>query len=171
MPTRRLSRAPTTERTFRDTSGCSMQWAWKSRREMNTISVSAMAMAEAGYGPPSKTGSSATDSPSVLTASTCSRPLRDVLKMRILPRAMMCKPLHGSPSEKSSSPALNSLRKERAASCCTSVGERLEKSGVFSRTEARSMRCAVTRAFYQPAGQTNQMPGCDTELACGTRCK
>lgn len=47
--------------------------------------VSLMATAEAGYGPPSNTGSSATDSPGTFTARTCSRPLTDVLKVLILP--------------------------------------------------------------------------------------
>ncbi len=39
-----------------------------------------MATPEAGYGPPSNTGTSATDSPATLTASTCSRPLAEALE-------------------------------------------------------------------------------------------
>ena len=67
--------------------------------------------------------------------------------MRTLPCAMMCNPLHGSPSEKSNSPVLNSLRTVRAASIFNSVGVRLDKSAVFPSAVARSVRSAVTREF------------------------
>jgi hypothetical protein len=55
---------------------------------MKAISASSTATADAGYGPPSKTGNSATVSPALFNASTCSRPLMDVLKMRTLPCAI-----------------------------------------------------------------------------------
>ena len=55
----------------------------------------------------------------------------DDLKIRTLPCAMMCNPLHGSPSEKSNSPVLNSLRTVRAASIFNSVGVRPDKSAGF----------------------------------------
>src|SRR5580765_692790 len=63
---------------------------------------------------------------------------------------MMCRPLHGSPSEKSNSPAVNSLRTVLAANVFNSVGVRPDKSAVFPRAVARSVRSAVTREFYQP---------------------
>ena len=125
--------------------------ALKSRREMKASSTSSTATAEAGNGPPSKTGNSATDSPGPFTASTCSRPPMDVLKMRTLPRAMMCSPLHGSPSENINSPVLNSLRTVRAASICSSGCERPESNAVFPRQAKRSVRGALTGKFYQQA--------------------
>ena len=147
IPTNRRNRVPTTWSTLSATSGCSMQYAWKSRREMNATSASSIATAEAGKGPPSKTGNSATDSPGTLTARTCSRPFGDVLKMRTLPCAMMCSPLHGSPSEKSNSPEVKSLRTVRADSVFNSAAVRLDKSAVLPRAAARSVRSAVTREF------------------------
>ena len=50
---------------------------------------------------------------------------------------MMCSPLQGSPSENSNSPALNSLRTVRAASICSSGGERLDSNAVFPRTSGK----------------------------------
>ena len=52
-------------------------------------------------------------------------------QIRTLPRAMMRKPLHRSPSENSNSSALKSLRAVRELSNCSSVGERLDRKGVF----------------------------------------
>jgi hypothetical protein len=99
------------------------------------------------------------DSPGTFTASTCSRPLGEDLKMRTLPREMKCSPVQGSPSENTNSPALNRLRKVCAASSCSSAGERLDSSAVFSRTAARLTRSALTREFYQDASQVIARPG------------
>lgn len=63
--------------------------------------------------------------------------------MRTLPRAMMCRPWQGSPSEKSSSPAWNSLRTVRAASSCISAEVRFDSSGVLSKTAVRFMRSVL----------------------------
>src|ERR1019366_3058884 len=76
-------------------------------------------------------------------ARTCSRPPRDVLKMRTLPRAMMCRPWQGSPSEKSNSPVRKSLHVVRAASSCNSAAVRTDSNGVFSRTAGRSIRLVL----------------------------
>src|ERR1035441_19428 len=103
-------------------------------------------------------GISAMDSPGTFSASTCSRPLADVLKMRTLPRTMMCSPLQGSPSENSNSPALNNLRTVRAASKCSSGCVRLENNAVFSSTAERSARGAVTGEFYQQATFVTALP-------------
>jgi hypothetical protein len=95
--------------------------------QMKAISETSVAIAEAGYGPPSNTGSSAMVSPGPLTARTCSRPLIDVWKMRTFPCAMMCRPEQGSPSENSNSPVLNSFRTVRPAKVFNSSGDKPEK--------------------------------------------
>src|ERR1035438_2827964 len=98
---------------------------------MKAISDSSTAMAEAGKGPPSNTGTSATDSPGTFRASTCSLPLIEVLKMRTLPRTMMCRPEQGSPSEKRSSPAENNFLTVRAASKPNSGCDKSEQRCLF----------------------------------------
>src|SRR5579872_4969607 len=66
---------------------------------MNNNSDGSTAAPEAGYGPPSNTGSSATELPGPSSARTCSRPPGEILKMRTRPLATMKKPVQASPSE------------------------------------------------------------------------
>lgn len=81
-------------------------------------------------GPPSKTGNSAIDPPGPSTASTCSRPDGEVLKIRTRPKTTMYKPERGSPSEKSISPGLQDRMAVRETSALNSrVGQRGRQRG------------------------------------------
>src|SRR5579872_1291444 len=101
---------------------------------MKNTSASSKADAEAGYTPPSKTGSSAKELPGPSTANTCSRPDGDNLKIRILPVATTNRPWHGSPSLNSVSPRPKCLLLTRAHNVRISLSVNLANSRVFRST-------------------------------------
>src|SRR5437868_13330982 len=79
--------------------------------------------------------------------STCSRPLTDVLKMRILPDCTTYMPEQGSPSPKTISPAekfLGTVRWERKFS---SGSERPEKIAALVRVDRQLRSLSDTRCI------------------------
>src|SRR6516165_861983 len=101
---------------------------------MKITSAPSRADAEAGYTPPSKTGSSAKELPGPSTAKSCSRPDGDSLKIRILPAATTNRPWHGSPSLNSVSPRAKRRLLTREHNVRISPSVSVANSCVFRRT-------------------------------------
>ena len=84
-PTRWRKRCPTTAKTLSATSGYWRQTCWKSDLLINKETTDSTARTDAGYGPPSNNGNSATEEGAASMASITSRPAGEVRKILTLP--------------------------------------------------------------------------------------
>jgi hypothetical protein len=122
------------------------------RHNPNGCARSSIAETDAGYGPPSKTGNSAVDPPGPSTASTCSRPNGEDLKIRTRPKATMYKPAHGSPSEKSISPGPQDRMAVREASAFNSRSVSVENKEALRRISIGGGSCMKNPARRRTTG-------------------
>ncbi len=95
-----------------------------------------MTRTQAGYGPPSNRGSSATDAGADSIESMTSRPAAEVRKILTLPCTMRKMPAHSSPSQKSISSAAKRLSTARWASPWSSLSLRSAKSKAIAERAA-----------------------------------
>src|SRR5579871_4008641 len=115
---------------------------------MKRASTGSTALTEAGYGPPSNSGSSATVDGAASNASIISRPPEEVLKILTLPSMMRKIPAQASPSQKSICSGANRRSTERCASACSSLSLRLAKSGMRARIVCLPFKCSIREARF-----------------------